>query len=635
MKKLKAFLTIVAFAILLPSNALADNSQFHITQPHPRLFLSKGGEKEIKKKIAANDFLKRAHNAIIANSKQILKEPPVEFEPISDLFLRVARTAFERIYYLSYSYRMTGDKRYAERAKQEMLHVCQFDHWHPIHFLGVAEMTSALSIGYDWLYKELNKAEKKTITEAVIKKGLDESMPETVSDEAYLHWQKKRNNWNAVCNTGMALGAMVTYEINPERSRKIIQRSVKRVKEMALDEYLPDGNYPEGYTYWSYGTAFSVILINALENLYGTSFGMTDNPGFMATPFYILQMSAQNMGYFAYSDCGVSRSLSFPMFWFASRLNNQSLLWGEWDRLNVMQQRGDNDSKIYKVRFLPSVMLWASADTFKDLKKPEKRLYVGQGSTPVAIMRNHWGGKDELYVGLKGGMASHNHSHMDIGGFVMYRGANQWATDLGIQNYYSVTKYGINLGDRSQYSKRWDVLRFSKDVHNIMTFNGNNQIVTERANIDTYGDYENFVFATTDLSRIDRNSVKKHLRGVAITDDKYVIVYDEIENHSFFTEAKWAMLTPANVKITGENTAELSMNGEKLTIKVEGKQVKMNTWSTQPRFEFDEANPGTIMVGFTTTLAPDEKAAIKVYLIPESVSPEEINTPPSIKAWSK
>lgn len=632
MNSLRTFLGI-ASVILLQFNALADNPPFHIEQSHPRLLLAKGVEKEIWKKIKTNDFLRRTHDVIIANSERFIIEPAVEYEPIADLFLSVARKAFERIYYLSYSYRMTSDKRYSDRAKQEMMHVCGFDHWHPIHFLGVAEMTIALSIGYDWLYDELSDAERKIILESIVKKGLNESMSETATDVSHLQWLKKKNNWNSVCNTGMALGAIATYELDPDRSRKIIQRSVELIREVALHEYLPDGNYPEGYTYWSYGTAFTLIFIDTLENLYGTSFDMTNNIGFMATPHYILQMSAQNMGYFAYSDCGMDRSLSFPMFWFASRLNDQSLLWGEWERLKTMQHKGYNDRKIFNVRFLPSVMLWASENIFKGMKKPSKRLYVGQGPTPIAIMRNHWGGDNELYVGLKGGTLGINHSHMDIGNFVMYRGANQWVTDLGVQNYYSIAKYGINLGDRSQYSKRWDVLRFSKDIHNIMIFNGNNQIVAEKADIDKCGDRNNFVFAATDLSRVERNSVKRHLRGVAIVNDEYVVIRDEIENRDCFTDARWAMLTPADVKITSVNTVELSMNGEKLIMRVEGRDIKMSTWSTEPRFGFDEANPGTVMIGFTTILEPGDKAEISVYLIPESALCKRVIPVPSIGTW--
>ena len=37
-----------------------------------------------------------------------------------------------------------------------MLYMAGYDNWNPEHFLDVAEMTMALSIGYDWLYEVLS-----------------------------------------------------------------------------------------------------------------------------------------------------------------------------------------------------------------------------------------------------------------------------------------------------------------------------------------------------------------------------------------------------------------------------------------------------------------------------------------------
>ena len=58
--------------------------------------------------------------------------------------LAISRIALKRIYYLSYAYRMTGDKKYAHRAEQEMLAVSRFTDWNPTHFLDVGEMVMAL-----------------------------------------------------------------------------------------------------------------------------------------------------------------------------------------------------------------------------------------------------------------------------------------------------------------------------------------------------------------------------------------------------------------------------------------------------------------------------------------------------------
>ena len=114
--------------------------------------------------------------------------------------------------------------------------------------------------------------------------GIAEGVPETTSAPEIDKWLKKKNNWNPVCNASMAFAAIAAYEQDPELALRIIARSIRLVREVGIPEYAPDGNYPEGYTYWNYGTAYAVMLIDALEGVYGTSFGLADAPGFLRTP---------------------------------------------------------------------------------------------------------------------------------------------------------------------------------------------------------------------------------------------------------------------------------------------------------------------------------------------------------------
>ncbi len=606
----------------------------NVTKSHPRLLLLKGEEKIIQKKIEADEFLASIHKTIIRKSDEFLSAPALVYAPIGGNILKTSRTALTYIYYLSYTWRMTGDNRYAERAKKEMLNVCAFKDWGPRHFLDDAEMTTAVSIGYDWLYSYLDAKTKSIIENAILKKGLYESMPETAGDKSHYSWLKKKNNWNAVCNTGMAMGALATFDLHPELSQKIIDRSIRLVRDVAMKEYLPHGNYPEGYTYWNYGTTYNLMLIDVLEKIYSSSFGMTDNKGFMATPEYILQMSTQNMTCFAYSDCFTGFTFSFPMFWFANRAKDNSMLWREADKLSYMKKQGMTDDQMFDVRYLPSVLLWASPQPFSEMKKPEKKLYVGQGTTPVAIMRNHWGGDDEIFVGLKGGSCLTNHSHMDIGSFVMYKGTNQWVTDLGAQEYNSIEKYGIDLGDRKQNSRRWDALRLSNKLHNVMMFNGAKQNVNAKAKIDAHGESADFMYATSNLTLLDSLRVTNHQRGVAIVDNKYVMLRDEITNADNFNDTRWAMLTPASVKIIDDHNVELTMNGEKMLMKVEGEGIKMRTWSTESDYSFDEDNGKTTMVGFTKLMQPGQSTAFTVFLIPENVQIRKENVLPILQ-WKK
>jgi len=70
--------------------------------------------------------------------------------------LSVSREALKRLLTLSWAYRSCGDERYLKRAEQEMPAIADFSDWNPSHFLDVVEMTTAMAIGYDWLYNDLS-----------------------------------------------------------------------------------------------------------------------------------------------------------------------------------------------------------------------------------------------------------------------------------------------------------------------------------------------------------------------------------------------------------------------------------------------------------------------------------------------
>ena len=172
---------------------------------------------------------------------------------------------------------MTHQDTYLKRAEKELLALSAFSDWNPTHFLDVAEMTMAVSIGYDWLYNDLSEASRSTIKEAILKKGIEPSL-----DNKYNSWLKATHNWNQVCNAGMTYGALAVYEDNPVLAKSVINRAIESVV-LPMQDYVPDGAYPEGYSYWGYGTSFNVMLISVLENAYGTDFGLTNQPGFLKT----------------------------------------------------------------------------------------------------------------------------------------------------------------------------------------------------------------------------------------------------------------------------------------------------------------------------------------------------------------
>ncbi len=67
---------------------------------------------------------------------------------------------------------------------------------------------------------------------------------------------------------------MAVYEDQPALARTVINRAIDSVV-LPMEDYAPDGAYPEGYGYWDFGTSFNVVLLGALEKLFGQDFGLS------------------------------------------------------------------------------------------------------------------------------------------------------------------------------------------------------------------------------------------------------------------------------------------------------------------------------------------------------------------------
>jgi hypothetical protein len=589
---------------------------------HPRLLMLKGEEAAIKTTIAADDTWKNMQRAIITESDNIISLPPLERIQIGRRLLDKSREAIRRLFFLSYAYRMTGNVSYAERAEKELLTISKFSDWNPSHFLDVAEMTMAVAIGYDWLYDQLPAASRATIKEAIIEKGLKPSL-----ENRYNSWLRATHNWNQVCNAGMTYGAIAVFEDEPVLAKNIINRAIETIV-LPMEDYSPDGAYPEGYGYWGYGTSFNVMFISAVEKLFGKDFGLSAQPGFLKTAGYLEHMTGPSGNPFNYSDAGRGGGLQPAMFWFASRLKDPSLLWVERGRLMA-----ESPSSHMRNRLLPAIMLWSNGVKISSIAPPPAKMWVGKGKVPVALMRTSWTDTNAVYVGFKGGSPSVNHAHMDIGSFVMEANGVRWAMDFGMQEYESLESKGIQLFGRTQDAQRWTVFRLTNLVHNTLTVNNKHQLVNGYAPITGTSANTSFMHAITDMTEVYKGSVEKAQRGVAIVGQQYVVIRDELETPSATATVRWTMLTPASVTITGKNKAELTKDGKKLTLEVrEPANITMKTWSTDPPNSYDAPNPGTTMVGFEVTLPPNSKSALTVALVPQGAKNTNRKVQP-LSAW--
>ena len=615
---------LILFIFLLSVFPLTDSAAGEKALPqHPRILLLQGEEAIIRKNIESEPVWAKVHRAILNECNQIIAQPPLERILTGRRLLSVSREAIRRIFYLSYAYRMTLENNYLQRAKTELLAISDFSDWNPSHFLDVAEMTMAVSIGYDWLYDQLSANERQIIKEAIIKKGLEPSFL-----KEYNFFLNVNHNWNQVCNAGMTFGALAVYDEAPDLAKTIIDRAVETIR-MPMQTYAPDGAYPEGYGYWDYGTSLNVMFLSALEKAFGADENLSVLPGFMKTAGFYLNMTSPSGLCFNYSDCGLRGSLSPALFWFASKQNDLSLLWQGRTYLT-------GDSKEYiGDRLLPAILIWGSGIRIQDIHPPQKLQWVGKGITPVALMRTSWIDPKALFVGFKGGSASTNHSHMDVGSFVMEAGGVRWASDFGMQDYNSLESRGISLWDMNQNSERWKIFRYNNFVHNTLTINNELHRVEGKADIRSYSDNPDFMNATSDISSVFKGQLKSCIRGIGIVNKSYVVVRDGIETTDKPATVRWTMLTTADARITGKNTIELKKDGKKLTLRVvEPANIRMKTWTTVPPNDYDAPNPGSVLVGFETDVAATSGTTLTVLLIPQNT--KQVNRfVPRLEDWSK
>ena len=588
---------------------------------HPRLLLFDSDIQQIKSNIEKNELWWKIDDVIQSEARKLFEVDALKRVQKGRRILEVSREALRRIFYLSYSYRMTSDERFKARAEKEMLAIAGFEDWNPSHFLDVAEMTLAMAIGYDWLYRDLPESSKSEIKEAIIKKGIDTSFSTDNNS-----WLSSGHNWNQVCNTGMAYGAIAVYEDIPEIAKVVVDRAISSIA-LPMKGYAPDGAYPEGFTYWSYGTSFNVLFLSAIEKLFHTDFGLSSMEGFLPSAYFIENMITPSKESFNYGDSGDATSLNPTLFWFADKMHDSTVLWSQYYYLTKKKS-----SSFTKNRILPALMIWGKNIDLDRILPPSRNLWVGQGVTPVGSMRTSWTDSNAIFVGLKTGRAGANHSHMDIGSFIMEADGVRWAIDLGPQDYTSLETIGIDLWNRKQNSQRWDVYRYNNFSHNTLAFDKKKQDVGGYTRINSYGDSPGFMHLISDLTNAYKGQVKSCWRGIAIVDNRFVVVQDEIESLDKATELTWSMVTKATVRKLDDYSLELTEGMKKMIFRVETNQkIKLKTAPAKSSNSYDAPNDGVTIIGFETLIPASTQVNYCVKLIPQKAKAKYKTTP--LKEW--
>lgn len=513
---------------------------------HPRLIATPAIVTAAQARVATNPLGQQWAAAVYQQAIQMLGAPIATVAAP-----RTARTGIQdsavtgstlvaNIQLLGIAYLWWGDPRFASRARDELLAAAALPDWDPANFLNVAETAHAFGIGYDWLYNFLSPAERATIAAALVEKGLKVGLAQI---EAGALWAQNPTHWNLnwmlVCLGGLALGALGIHEYDTVTCDRILVEALDRIPQ-GFVAFAPEGGWAEGPGYWHVASSYAVYLIAGLETALGSDFGLAKSAGFGVTGAYRLHVQGPSGLLFNYADGDPTHSGLPWIFWLASRFNRPVDAWVE-------------QTKAHSPYSLDLLWFDANAMNPQAAGEPLARRFAG---TEVAALRGAWNDGAATYVAVKGGdNAASDHSHLDLGSFVIDAAGQRFALDLG-EDDYTLPGY-FDRTERFQYYRTGTI------GHNVVIVDGQNQRPEATATVALY-DAADLSAVAIDLTRAYQQCALR--RWVYLVARRDLVVVDEILPFQQ-VQPVWQMHTAAAVALSGAQAA-LTLGGATLQLSV-------------------------------------------------------------------
>lgn len=503
---------------------------------HPRLLASEGDFATLKLQVATDPQLADWQKKLRKEALAILDQPPARYEiPDGLRLLFTSRKVQDRVYALALAYRLEGDRRYLDRAWTELENAAAFPDWNPRHFLDTAELTHAFAIGYDWLYDAWTPQQRQVLQQAIVSKGFQPALL-AYRTGTNGFWVKASHNWNQVCNGGIGMGALALADVEPRLAGEILRDSLQSLPR-AMAEFAPDGAWKEGPGYWDYATSYNVVYLAALQSALGTNFGLAQMPGFSDTGLFPLYMTGPTDRTFNYADSPDHRLKAPQLFWLGRQFHQPSCSW--YERSTSHPQARD-------------LLWWDPATTGpRAAGLPLDKYFKG---AEVVSLRGAWEDSGATFVGFKGGDNKANHSHLDLGSFVLDALGQRWAVDLGGDDYNLPAYFG---------NKRWTYYRLRAEGHNTLVINPGqspDQEPAAKAPILRFESKPERAFAIADLTGAYGKQATKVWRGLALLNRKDVVVQDEIQLGAS-SEVWWFLHTAATAKVADDGRSVMLQQG--------------------------------------------------------------------------
>ncbi|MBP3411652.1 MAG: heparinase II/III family protein, partial [Oscillospiraceae bacterium] len=523
---------------------------------HPRILADSAKFEKIRKLCEGDPYMRTWYEGIYDYGEWILRTPLADYSAMYSY----AKTASDRIINLSFLYRLSGERRFADQAVMEMLAVVSHETWtKDTNCLIIALAAYGLGIGYDWLYDYMSQTDRETISEGIY--------------TYVIHKLLTTKYWwvNTYCNInpwtyGLAsIAALAIIEDYPEACSELLAQGVSSVRNY-IPYLAPGGAFVEGGGYYRAVMISLTMMLDNLNCVLGTDFDLSKEEGLLEAAKYLPAMSS-DVATFNHGDCQPAVYSGPFLYWFANQYDLPELyLWQRSKTAAVYR------NAYMKDHFLS--MLWYDSSYIEGYTQEEAQkdyFLNSEDYESYASFRGTLSDGKELYAAIKGGKHNLYHSDMDAGTFVLDAMGIRWFEDLGKGDYEASGYFTYE-----EAASRWTYYRKRAEGQNTLLINPQapnshsnygGQDADADCQITEYSSAYDGGYALVDMTSAYDNhySGSTVQRGLALFDNRSrVLLRDEIRCTKN-SEIYWFAHTKAKIQLSEDRkTAKLMQNGKTL-----------------------------------------------------------------------
>ncbi len=446
--------------------------------------------------------------------------------------------ACDRLWNFSLLYRMTGDKKYCERAYAEALALTELEEWESRGLPMLGELSLAISVCYDWCHHVWTEGQKAALERGMLRKGMRVGLD---------FYNGKRSMWRqggvsaAKMGAGMLAMAITLADVYPETALRLIDRVMGGL-EACFAAFSPDGGSAESVLAWEQAAKALALAVAMLQKACGSDYGFSSFPGWRATAYFPIYTETAN-GIWNYHACKNTSVDTSVLSFFASLNSDHDLAWLRYTQI----QSGAKSVDPLDILFYQPVNI---------SKTPHLALDCVYRRAGLAVMRSDWTSGANV-LGLHGGCNRVSGGDLDAGNLLLELGGERFFCETGGEETLPTMLRRRAVGQNTL------VVAPTKEPLPDQNPAASAPLLEMRSDAER-------AYAVVDLS--DTNELLlRAKRGVLLTEKRSCAVIQDELTVAQPTEVVWSAWTKAEVVLNRSGrTAKLTQNGKTMLCRLGG-----------------------------------------------------------------